>query len=190
MRGHDLFRFAAVFAAVLCYSTILLGGNVMASGDGLACPHWPTCYDNGNLLPAFVGGAAVEWSHRVSAFFLGVCVLVLALLGIAYERGRKVLLRMSLLALGLVVTEALLGALVVESALFAEFVLIHLAIATALFGLLLVLTFLSNLRDMPRRWVSWARRAAEEVPEDARPPAPAVGAPADTPPSVGRPREG
>ena len=190
MRGHDLFRFAAVFAAVLCYSTILLGGNVMASGDGLACPHWPTCYDNGNLLPAFVGGAAVEWSHRVSAFFLGVCVLVLALLGIAYERGRKVLLRMSLAALALVVTEALLGGLVVESSLVPTLVLIHLAIATALFGLLLILTLLSNLREMPRRWIAWARRAADEAPSAPRR-APAAPAPTPEPPApVGRPREG
>ena len=189
MRGHDLFRYAAIFASVLCYSTILLGGNVMASGDGLACPHWPTCYDNGSLLPAFVGGAAVEWSHRVSAFFLSVCVLVLALLGLAYERSRKVLLRMSLVALALVVTEALLGGLVVESSLLAEFVLLHLAIATALFGLLLVLTLLSNLREMPRSWIAWARRAADEQPAAARVSGPAPAPPAGTPPAIGQPRE-
>jgi heme A synthase len=170
MRGHDLFRIAAIFAAVLCYSTILLGGNVMASDDGLACPHWPTCYDNGNLLPGFVGGAAVEWSHRVAAFFLSVCILVLTLLGIAYERSRRVLLRLSLGCLGLVVAEALLGGVVVESSLRTEFVLVHLAIATALFGLLLILVLLSNLRELPRRWIEWARRASEEAPASARPP--------------------
>ncbi len=190
MRGHDLFRCAAIFAAVLCYSTILLGGNVMASGDGLACPHWPTCYANGSLLPAYVGGAAVEWSHRVSAFFLSVCVLVLALLGIAYERSRQVLLRMSLLALGLVVTEALLGGLVVESSLFPEFVLIHLGIATALFGLLLVLTLLSNLRELPRRWIAWARRAVDEVPSAPKGAPTARGATGDAPGPLGQPREG
>jgi len=189
VRGHDLFRFAAVFACVLCYSTILLGGTVMASDSGLGCPHWPTCYGNGNLLPAYVGSAAVEWSHRVSAFFLSVNILVLALLGLVYERSRKALLRMSLLSLGLVVTEALLGGVVVESALQLEFVLIHLAIATALFGILLILTLLSNLREMPRRWIAWARRAADEVPADG-PGSPAVPFPADAPRGVGQPREG
>jgi cytochrome c oxidase assembly protein subunit 15 len=189
VRGHDLFRIAAIFAVILCYSTILLGGNVMASGDGLACPHWPTCYNNGNLLPAFAGGAAVEWSHRVSAFFLSVAVLTLALLGVVYERGRQALLRLSLVSLGLVVTEALLGGLVVESNLYATFILVHLAIATALFGLLLVVALLSNLREMPRRWIEWARRAAEEAPA----PDPTLATP--TPPAddrvgAGRPREG
>jgi heme A synthase len=168
MRGHDLFRIAAVFAAVLCYATILLGGNVMANGDGLGCPHWPTCYPNGNLLPGFQGAAAVEWSHRVFAFFLAVSVLLLSILGLVYERGRRVLLGLSLGSLALVVAEALLGGLVVESGLQVVLILLHLALATALFGLLLVLVLLSNLREMPRRWVEWARRASEESPAASR----------------------
>jgi len=162
MRGNDLFRYAAIAACLLCYTTILLGGNVMASDSGLACPDWPSCFGNGNYLPAFQGGVALEWSHRVSAFFLSSAILLLALLGIAYERQRKALLGLALGALGLVVTEALLGGLVVESQLQVSFVLIHLAIATALFGLLLILVLLSNLRELPRRWIEWARRATDE----------------------------
>jgi heme A synthase len=189
-RGHDVFRIVAVLACVLCYSTILLGGNVMANGDGLACPHWPTCYGNGNLLPAFAGGAAVEWSHRVSAFFLSCTVLLLAALGLAYERMRRILLKLSFVALGLVVTEALLGGLVVESSLQAPLILVHLAIATALFGLLLVIALLANLRELPRRWIEWARRASVETP--APPPRAAVPAPTprDGRVGVGRPGEG
>jgi heme A synthase len=162
MRGHDLFRYSAIVACLLCYTTILLGGNVMASGNGLACPDWPSCFGNGNYLPAIQGGVFAEWSHRVSAFFLSSAILVLAIAGIAYERQRKVLLRIALAALGLVVTEALLGGLVIESALSPTIVLAHLAIATALFGLLLILVVLSNLREFPRRWVEWARRASDE----------------------------
>jgi hypothetical protein len=71
---------------------------------------------------------------------------------------------MSLVSLGLVVTEALLGGLVVKSSLQVPLVLTHLAIATALFGILLVIALLANLREMPARWVAWARRAIEEAP--------------------------
>jgi heme a synthase len=176
MRGHDLFRSVCLVAALLCYSTILLGGTVMASGDGLGCPHWPTCYPGNDLVPHVVGPAAVEWSHRVAAFVLSLAIVALTLLGLAYERQRPILLGLAGLALGLVVVEALLGGLVVESGLRAVLVLAHLAIATALFGLLLVLSLLSNLREMPRRWIAWARRAVEEqprrAPEPRGPPAP------------------
>jgi heme a synthase len=192
MRGHDYFRIAAAMACLLCYTTILLGGNVMASGNGLACPDWPSCFGNGNYLPAFQGGVVAEWSHRVSAFFLSVMVLLTTLLGIAFERSRKVLLRLAFGCLALVVTEALMGGLVVESRLDPSFILIHLGIATVLFGLLLVLTLLANLREMPRRWVDWARRAATEVPPAERPAGTAgpnaPGAPAEIP--FGRPGDG
>jgi heme A synthase len=164
VRGQDLFRYAAIVACVLCYVTIILGGNVITTDNGLACPHWPSCFGNGNFDPAVTGGAAVEWSHRVSAFVLSVGVLALAVLGLAYARGRRVLVRLSGLALGLVITEALLGGLVIETSLLAWVVLLHLAIATALFGILLIVAVLANLRQMPRRWLEWARRAAEESP--------------------------
>jgi heme A synthase len=190
MRGHDLFRSVALVAAVLCYSTILLGGTVMASGDGLGCPHWPTCYPGGGLMPHVQGAAQVEWSHRVSAFFLACSVLVLTALALAYERQRRVLLGLSAAALGLVVVEALLGGLVVEQNLAVVLVLGHLALATALFGLLLVIALLANLREMPRRWVDWARRAAEERPlPPPREAAPAPEAPR-APVPFPRPGEG
>jgi heme A synthase len=98
------------------------------------------------------------------AFFLAVSVTLLAGLAVAFERRRPALLKMSLVSLGLVVTEALLGGLVVKSSLQVPLVLTHLAIATALFGILLVIALLANLREMPARWVAWARRAIEEAP--------------------------
>jgi heme A synthase len=192
MRGHDLFRYAAVAACLLCYVTIILGGSVITTDNGLACPDWPSCFGNGNFLPSVSGGAAIEWGHRVSAFVLSMSVLVLALLGVAYERGRKVLLRLALGALALVVTEALLGGVVIETSLLADVVLLHLAIATALFGLLLILSLLANLREVPRRWVEWARRASAEVPPVPRGPLaerPSPGAGVDRP-VVAAPREG
>ncbi len=174
MRGQDLFRYAAVLACVLCYLTIILGGNVITTDNGLACPHWPTCYGNGDYFPSVSGGAAIEWSHRVSAFVLSVSILGLALLGLAFARGRRILMRLSLLALALVVGEALLGGLVIESSLKAEVVLLHLAIATALFGILLIVAVLANVRQLPRRWLDWARRAVDEAPIAGRPPSAAT----------------
>ncbi len=177
--GHDAFRTATAVAAFLCYVTILFGGTVMARGDGLACPHWPTCYANLGTFPSAASAASVEWAHRVSAFVLSLGIATLVLLGVAFERSRPVLLRLSIVALALVVVEALLGGAVVESRLTLALILIHLGVATALFGLLLILTLLANLREIPRRWVAWAWRAGEPLPapEPALAPAPAPSVP-------------
>lgn len=164
MRGHGAFRWATVVALVLCYVTIILGGNVIASDSGLGCPAWPSCNGTFNLLPATTGAAGVEWAHRVSAFFLAVAITILTALAIAYERRRPVLLRMSLFAFALTVALALLGGAVVDSGLSVALVLTHFALATILFGLLVILTLLANYRSLPRRWIEWARDALGERP--------------------------
>jgi heme a synthase len=162
MSGHDRFRYVAAGAFLLCYVTILLGGNVMASDAGLACPDWPTCH--GTLWPVLSGPTGVEYAHRIAGFFLSVVVLGLAILGWAYEATRPVLRRMAVGALALVVGQALLGGLVVESGLGIGLVLVHLTLATFLFGLLLLLALLANLREIPPHWIAWAHRVAEERP--------------------------
>lgn len=160
MRGHDLFRYTAIVAVAACYLTIILGGNVMASGAGLGCPDWPSC--NGTYTPPLSGAQGIEWSHRLAAFALSVIIVFLAVLAVAFERNRPVLLRITMASLSTVVGQALLGGVVIDSRLYVAIVLLHLALATALFGMLLVLVGLSNLRELPRRWVEWAHRAAEE----------------------------
>jgi heme A synthase len=178
MRGHDAFRTATAVAAFLCYVTILFGGTVMARGDGLACPHWPTCYATLGAWPSATSAASVEWAHRVAAFVLSLSVASVAVLALAFERARPVLVRLALGALTLVFVEALLGGAVVESQLSVVLILVHLGVATALFGLLLVLTLLANLREIPRRWIAWAVRATEpDPPAVPRPEAPAPSAP-------------
>jgi cytochrome c oxidase assembly protein subunit 15 len=159
-RGHDLFRYAAVGAFLLCYLTILLGGNVIASDSGLACPDWPTCH--GSLSPPLSGGTGIEWSHRLSALALSVATGSVLALGVVFERTRPVLLRISVAAFATVIGQAALGGLVVTSDLTVAIVLMHLALATVLFGLLLVLALVANLREIPRRYLEWARHAAEE----------------------------
>ncbi len=176
MDGHRGFRVLSVIAAVACYVTILLGGNVMASDSGLACPEWPSCH--GTFTPPLAGGMGIEWAHRLGAFVLSVIIVVLTLVAVAFERSRPVLVRLSFASLATVVGQALLGGLVVESDLTVGVVLLHLGLATALFGMLVLLALIANFHEIPRRWVDWARRASEEVPEAAPGP---FGGPSDGP---------
>ncbi|MFZ0699301.1 MAG: COX15/CtaA family protein [Thermoplasmata archaeon] len=166
MRGHDLFRYAGVAALVACYVTIILGGNVLASDSGLGCPSWPACSGSFTLFPTVSGASAVEWAHRVSAFVLAVVIVILSAFALAYERRRPVLLKLSLFSLALVVALALLGGAVVDSNLDVGLVLLHFALATILFGVLLILVLLSNLRSLSRRWVNWAVKSGEERETD------------------------
>jgi heme A synthase len=166
VRGHQIFRYASIAAFVVCYVTILLGGNVMASDSGLACPDWPTCH--GSLAPPLSGATGIEWSHRVSAAVLSVSIGALTSLALVFERRRPVLLQLTALASATVVGQALLGGWVVESGLTVGVVLLHLALATALFAILLILVVLANMKELPRRWLDWALRASDErTPTDA-----------------------
>jgi cytochrome c oxidase assembly protein subunit 15 len=162
MRGHDVFRIVAVVAVLLTYLTILLGGNVAASDSGLACPDWPSCA--GTYTPALSGGVTIEWSHRLSAFTLSMTIVVLFALALTFERRRRVLIGLSGLALATVAGQAIMGGVVVLSDLSPWAVVVHLGLATVLFGVLLLLTLLANLREIPRKWVEWIRTASTERP--------------------------
>jgi cytochrome c oxidase assembly protein subunit 15 len=162
MRGHDIFRTVAVVAVLLTYITILLGGNVAASDSGLSCPQWPSC--QGTYTPAMTGGVTIEWSHRLSAFTLSVTIVVLFGLALMFERRRRVLVGLSGLALATVAGQAIMGGVVVLSDLSPWAVVVHLGLATVLFGVLVLLTLLANLRSIPRRWLDWMHTASAERP--------------------------
>jgi heme A synthase len=159
---HTIFRLLAIAAFFATYVTIVLGGNVIASNAGLACPDWPSCH--GTFVPPFSGATAIEWSHRVSAFVTGLLVAGMALIGLVSERRRPVLRGLAVSAAVLVLAQAFLGGLVVLTNLAAMVVLLHFVFATVLLGILLVIAFLANLRSIPKFWTEWAEAAADEEP--------------------------
>jgi heme A synthase len=83
-------RWTTGAALVLTYGLILLGAWVRATGSGLSCPDWPTCYGHWLPLPgdipADVGFSylqvMLEWVHRlIAGVILGPLILVIAVLG-------------------------------------------------------------------------------------------------------------
>lgn len=159
MNGHRAFRYTSLAAVVMCWITIILGGNVIASGSGLGCSTWPSC--DGTFFPALTGAMGTEWIHRLSAFFLALVILVLLVLALVYERRRPAVVRLSIGAFAIVVLLALLGAAVVISELNIALVLLHFGVATILFGILLVLALIVNWKFIPRRWHEWAQRETQ-----------------------------
>lgn len=106
--------------------TIYLGAFVRISGSGLGCPDWPLCH--GRLIPPPDVYAWVEWSHRTSAAITFILVLIYA---ITAARKTKYL---SLLPLGLIIGQVILGAITVITEIDPTIALIHTIIATAFIG--------------------------------------------------------
>jgi heme a synthase len=179
MNRHRVFGVVSALAFVAVYATVLLGGNVMATDSGLACPDWPNCFAH-QLLPPVTGAAGIESAHRMAVLVLSILVGTLCVLALAWERRRPVVVELSLAAGGLVLLEAVLGYVVVDSGLSVTAVLLHFAVATILFALLLLVAMVANLRQMPKRWTRWVLRATEEREPPERLPAP-LGRPGPEP---------
>jgi heme A synthase len=138
-------RRATGLALVLTYALIVLGAWVRATGSGLACPDWPTCY--GHLLPLpgeIPEGAGyayhqvmAEWLHRLLAgAILGPLLLVIGWLA---WRARRHEPRMPAYAAALIVlllVQAGLGGLTVLDQNSPWSVALHLSTALLLFSVL------------------------------------------------------
>jgi heme a synthase len=83
-------RWTTGAALLLTYGLIVLGAWVRATGSGLACPDWPTCYGHWVPLPGAIPPdvgysylqVMLEWVHRlIAGVILGPLILVIGFLG-------------------------------------------------------------------------------------------------------------
>ena len=150
-------------AAACTYLLIVLGAVVRVTGSGLGCgEHWPRCH--GRWFPPFDDiGTLIEWNHRLFAGL--VTILVVAVAGAAWWMSRRTDNRqpttdappapLAYVALGLLITQVLLGAVVVKLALPPWTVILHLGTA-----MLLLATLLVTARGHPRTPPTRAELAA------------------------------
>ena len=141
------FRRLALASTVATFILVAIGGLVRATKSGLGCgTHWPDC--SGAVIPFFGNRAVIiEFSHRLMA---SVVVFLLAVLVVTAWRQRRTharLLWVSALAFGLVMFQAVLGAMVVWLELKAESVVLHLATALSLVAVLIYLTISAHVAD-------------------------------------------
>ena len=132
-------------ALVLTYGLIVLGAWVRATGSGLSCPDWPTCYGHWVPLPgdipADVGYSylqvMLEWVHRlIAGVILGPLVL---LIGVSAWRARGMQPRMPAYAGALILlllVQAGLGGLTVLDQNSPWSVALHLGTALVLLSVL------------------------------------------------------
>ena len=136
-------RKLSIAALAFAFCQIVFGAIVRITGSGWGCgEHWPKC--DGHWFPPLDRvDLVIEVMHRYLA--LGVTVAVLALAVTAWRRravagvgGRGGVLRPAVLALGIVVATALLGAATIKLRLNPFIIVAHLVLAMALLAALII----------------------------------------------------
>ena len=124
------FQKLAVATAAATIALFSVGGLVRGTGSGLGCSTWPNC-EPGRLFPSGSIHSFIEFSHRFLVFV--VTVLVVATAAVAWRRYRAVpsIVWPALAAIPLVLGQAVLGGVVVNTELNPWWVTAHFAVALA-----------------------------------------------------------
>jgi len=138
-------RFAALTVAATL-GLIFMGGLVTSTGSGLAVPDWPLSY--GMLMPPMVGGIFYEHGHRMAATAVGFLTLVLAV-WTGRTEARKGVRTLAFTALGVVITQGLLGGLTVILLLPTAVSVTHACLAQSFFCITIAIAYVTS-----REWLS------------------------------------
>lgn len=137
-------RRSALATAAFAYGVIVVGFVVRITNSGMGCgPEWPLC--NGRVIPAFTDPAvAIEFAHRVAVLgLLGLVALTTYLAWrartVAGGAGPGGTWRRALWGAGLVLGQALVGAVTVWLDLPVASVVVHLVLALGLVAVYLLL---------------------------------------------------
>lgn len=131
------FRRLSLASTAATLLLVAIGGLVRATKSGLGCgDDWPRC--SGRLLPALENRAVmIEFSHRLMATVVVILLGVLAVTAWRRYRDSPALVWGATIAFGLVLFQAVLGAIVVWLELTASAVVLHLATAMTLIAVLI-----------------------------------------------------
>lgn len=153
------FRRVALITICAVYFLILVGASVRASGAGMGCPDWPTCFGtwippvSESQLPANYqeiyadrGYAEtrfnpvktwIEYLNRLLGVTIGLLILISAFKSWACRQHDRWITIASVAALFMVVYQGWLGSRVVASNLQPGMITVHMLMALAIVGVLL-----------------------------------------------------
>lgn len=153
------YRRMAWITIAAVYFLILVGASVRASGAGMGCPDWPTCFgqwipptsetqlpDNYQQIYAELGYADTrfnvvktwtEYSNRLVGVVIGFLILITAIYSWSCREHDSSIFKASVAAFIMVGFQGWLGAQVVGSNLQPGLITLHMLAALALVGTLL-----------------------------------------------------
>ena len=138
-RKHPYFNTALVMAAVSMI-ILLTGTYIVGSGASAVCPSWPLC--TSDWLPNF----GLQWehmAHRLIAGLGGLYIIVAALQARRYKGQSRALVGMGMGAAALVVAQVLAGAANPWFRFVPAAQVIHLSLASALWGHLIAMAMVA-----------------------------------------------
>ncbi|WP_405372718.1 MULTISPECIES: COX15/CtaA family protein [unclassified Microbacterium] len=118
VRASRLLRVLAWMSFVAETLIIATGGAVRLTGSGLGCPTWPTCTPESLVATPEMGiHGIIEFGNRTLTGLVGILALAVVVLVWRLRRTRRDLFVLSLVVLGGVVAQALVGGVTVLTGL-------------------------------------------------------------------------
>ncbi|MBI2070163.1 MAG: heme A synthase [Elusimicrobia bacterium] len=155
-RARWLHRYS-IFVAVACFILVIAGGLVTSTGSGLAVPDWPLSY--GRFFPPMEGGVFYEHGHRLVAASVGFLTAILAF-WLWFGQEKRFMKVLGVVALGMVISQAVLGGLTVLYKLPVPVSVGHALMGQVFFSLLTVIAALTKNSDRhhcPLFYDQWLR---------------------------------
>lgn len=137
----------AIFIAFVTLLVIIAGALVTSEDAGLSVPDWPTSYGHLLKLPPWVGGIVYEHSHRMMAWFTGMCTIVIAFWTWVVDR-RRWMKCLAFGALGTIIAQGILGGMTVLHFLPPAISTAHAAVGQTFFCIAVAIAVFTG-----RRWV-------------------------------------
>lgn len=153
------FRRLGMLTVAAVYFLILVAGAVRATGSGMGCPDWPTCFgqwippvsvsqlpENYQQIYADRGYADtefnatktwIEYTNRLTGVLIGILIFLTMLASRHFRQNNNFVTRLSIAAFLAVVFQGWLGSRVVASNLHPGMVTIHMLLAQAIVAMLI-----------------------------------------------------
>ncbi len=141
--GAASFRNLAIFAALAMLALMLTGSYVSGSGAGLAFRDWPLF--DGRLMPEGGRLAMIHATHRFTALLVGLVLAHITAKAWRTQRANRPVLIGTMLAFGLYVAQAFVGAANIWTLLQPAASAAHLALAMAIWATLVTVATLAHL---------------------------------------------
>ena len=164
-------RRAALAALVMSVVIVVTGGAVRLTGSGLGCPTWPKCTDDSLTATSAMGlHGAIEFGNRMLTYVLCAAVGWAIIAARSEKPYRRSLTRLGWAQFWVVMSNAVLGGIVVLVGLNPYTVAAHFVATSALIAVATVMWQRTREGDgAPRPLVGRAGAAAGVVPGRRRP---------------------